>query len=300
MRFDLTTLKLFLAVLDEGSLAKAAGREHITAPAISKRITDLEDSLGAQLLERHSSGIRATPAGEALANEARSIFASLDRMRSRLSDYAAGRRGRVRIFSNHSAVVGSLPDHLAGFILANPMIDIQLDEHRSTDIVKGVGDGDADIGIHAPQVPADGLDIHPYQEVRLVVIAPHGHPLFGKTGMAFAEAADFDFVALSELSTIGSLVLQMAAQENIALKTRLQVTGFEALRRMVQAGMGIGVLPEFSALPYTGAMNFTCIPLSDGWARYRLSICTRPPDTLSMPARLLLAHLRNATAAAAA
>ena len=74
MRPDLTTLKLFLAVVEEHSIAKAAQREHITSPAISKRITELETALSVQLFDRHPKGIRATAAGKALAADVRSIF----------------------------------------------------------------------------------------------------------------------------------------------------------------------------------------------------------------------------------
>lgn len=293
MRPDLTTLKLFLAVVEERSIAKAAEREHITGPAISKRITELETALSVQLFDRHPKGIRPTAAGEALAADVRSIFATLDRAESRLSEYAAGSRGRIRIHANPSGLSGALPDALHGYLQEHPLVGIQLEEKHSIDVVRAVAEGEADIGIFAPQVPAEGLTVHPYQPIRLMLITPPDHALSRRKTISLAEAAAYDFVSLSDASSIGNLVLRVAAEQGVALRHRLQVDGFDGLRRMVQAGLGLAVLPEHCALPYSKAMSFHCIRLTDSWARYRLNICTREPQTLNMAARLLLAHLKS-------
>jgi DNA-binding transcriptional LysR family regulator len=153
MRPDLTTLKLFLAVVEERSIAKAAGREHITAPAISKRITELETALSVQLFDRHPKGIRPTAAGEALAADVRSIFAILDRAENKLSEYAGGHRGRVRIHANPSGLSGALPVALREYLDTHPLVGIQLEEKHSIDVVRAVTEGEADIGICAPHTP---------------------------------------------------------------------------------------------------------------------------------------------------
>jgi DNA-binding transcriptional LysR family regulator len=293
MRPDLTTLKLFLAVIEEHSIAKAAEREHITAPAISKRITELETTLSVQLFDRHPKGIRPTAAGEALAADVRSIFAILDRAENKLSEYAGGHRGRIRIHANPSGVSGALPAALRDYLDAHPRVGIQLEEKHSVDVVRAVTEGEADIGIFAPHVPAEGLTVIPYQAIRLVLITPQDHALAKRKTISLAEAAAYDFVSLSDTSSIGNLVLRVAAEQGVALKHRLQVDGFDGLRRMVEAGLGLAVLPEHCALPYSKAMAFHCIRLNDSWARYRLNICTREPHTLGMAARLLLAHLKS-------
>lgn len=293
MRPDLTTLKLFLAVVEERSIAKAAGREHITAPAISKRITELETALSVQLFDRHPKGIRPTAAGEALVADVRSIFAILDRAENKLSEYAGGHRGSIRIHANPSGLSGALPVALREYLDTHPLVGIQLEEKHSVDVVRAVTEGEADIGICAPHTPAEGLTLHPYQTIRLVLITPQDHALAKRKTISLAEAAAHDFVSLSDTSSIGNLVLRVAAEQGVALKHRLQVDGFDGLRRMVEAGLGLAVLPEHCALPYSKAMAFHFIRLNDSWARYRLNICTRDPQTLSMAARLLLNHLKS-------
>ncbi len=276
-------------------MARAAEREHITPPAISKRIGELESALGVALFERLSTGLRATPAGDALANEARSIFHGLDRMHGKLSEFASGQRGLVRIYTNPSGLVGSLPADLKAFMLAHPLVNVRLDEHHSDEVVRGVAEGDADIGIFAHHIGAEDLNIMPYQTVRLVLVTPRDHPLARKRKVSFAEAAEHEFVALSEDSAVGALLLNVAAAQGLKLKARLQVTGFEALSRMIEAGVGIGVIPQFGIAPFTRGTHLSAVPLSDSWAQYRLNICTRAPETLSMSVRLMLKQLLGNT-----
>jgi DNA-binding transcriptional LysR family regulator len=291
MRLDLVTLRLFLAVLEEGSIGRAARREHITGPAISKRIAELEEELGARLLERHSSGIKATSAGLALADEAREIFGKMTRLRAKLSEYANGVRGDVRIFSGTSGLVGRLPYDLKQFLSRHPQVRLQLKELHSPDVVKGVSEGAADIGIYAPSVSAPQLDVYPYQTIRLVLLTSEKHPLAQRRSVWLAEAASYDFIGLSGDSALGLLLKHVAAEHGIALNTQLEVAGHEPMRRLVEAGVGIGVLPDVCAAPYARAMHTCCVPLKDHWASYNLNICTRAHDTLSMPARRLLSHL---------
>lgn len=294
MRIDLTTLQLYLAVVEEGSIARAARRAHLSGPAVSKRISELEHLLGVTLLARHSSGIRTTAAGDALAAEARSVLGTLDRLQAKLSDYAGGRRGSVTLCSGASGLVGRLPEDLKRFSADCPGVSIRVKEMHSRDVVRAVLEGEADIGIHAPHIPAPGLELHPYQAVRLVLLTPDSHPLARRRRVRLAEAARYEFLGLSEDSALGELLHAIASRGEHALNARIRVAGHEPLRRLVQAGLGVGILPEFCALPYAAAMHLACIPLSDEWARYRLSICTRASDTLSMPTRLLLAQLTSA------
>lgn len=291
MRFDLTTLKLFLAVVDESSITKAAKREHITGAAISKRIAELEEGLGVRLLNRHSSGMRPTGAGSTLAAGIRTILSNLDSVQARVSEYADGSRGEVRIYSGTSGLVGWLPEDLKRFTRRYPDIRLQIKERHSPEIVRAVKEGEADIGIFAPHIKADDLDVYLYHDVRLVLLVSQRHPLAKKNSVYLTAAAGYEFVGLSDDSALGLLLTKIASEYGIEIKARFEVTGHEPVRRLVQAGIGIGVLPEFCALPYARAMKLCCIPLRDRWARYSLKICTRPHNTLSMSARQLLAYL---------
>lgn len=303
MRPDFTTLKLFLSVVEQRSIGKAAEREHISAPAISKRIIDLEQSLGVTLLERRNVGVRVTAAGAALAVEVREVLFKLDHMKSTLREYATGQLGQVKILFSPSGQVGSLPHTLKSFMSAHPRVEVRLEERRAMHVVHGVAQGEGDIGIFAREAASSAiatgnvLNVQPYQTLRLVVVAHKKHALAKLRKVSFAEAVKHDFVTFGESSGVGELLRKVSSEQGLSLKSRLQVTTFDSARRMIQADLGIGIMCELSAKPYVNAMDLRCISLTDDWAQYHLDICTRATEVLSKPTRLILAHLTNADVA---
>ncbi|MGE5526809.1 MAG: LysR family transcriptional regulator [Rhodospirillaceae bacterium] len=284
---DPTTLRLFLAVVEERSMARAAERERITTPAISKRIADLEAQLDVQLLERSNTGVRPTPAGRSLADDARDILAALEAAQGKLTDYARGVRGEVRVSANPTSMLDTLPQDIQRFAMRYPHVRIFLDERRSAQIVQAVAAGDVDIGL-AMLAPSDPeLDVAPYRKVRLVLVVPLDHPLSRRRSVRFADAADCDFLLHAESTMMWRLVTTAAADNGFRIKSRVQTTTQEGMRRLVEAGMGVAVMPEQSAAPYAKLHRFRCIPLLDGWAQLQTCIFTRKTAMLPMSVRLL-------------
>src|SRR6201981_3862941 len=170
MRFDLVDLRLFLFVVEAANITHGAARAGMALASASKRIRLREESLGAPLLERHRRGVRATPAGAALVHHAQLVILQLERMRGELSEYAAGFRGRVRLFANTTATAEFLPAPLAAFLSQHPQIDIDLEERSSRDIIRAVAGNLAEIGVVGDEVnPGKELQTFPFAEDRLVV-----------------------------------------------------------------------------------------------------------------------------------
>lgn len=288
---DPTTLRLFLAVVEERSMAKAAERERITTPAVSKRIADLEAQLDVQLLERSSTGVRPTAAGRSLAADARDILGALEAAHGKLTDYARGVRGEVRVSANPTSMLGTLPRDIQRFAARYPQVRIFLDERRSAHIVQAVAAGDVDVGLCMLKPSDPELDVAPYRTVRLVMVVPLEHPLSRRRSIRFAEAAECDFVLHAEKTMMGSLVTTAAADNGFTLRSRVQTTTQEGMRRLVEAGMGVAVMPEESARPYAKLHRFRCVPLVDGWAQLQTCVCTRKTAMLPMSVRLLRAEL---------
>lgn len=285
-------------MVKERSMAKAAEREHITTPAISKRIAELESQLDVQLLERSNTGVRPTAAGRSLAADARHILDALNAAQGKLSDYASGVRGEVRISANPTSILGSLPRDIQAFATRYPLVRISLDERGSSQVVQAVANGDRDIGIFmsdasfVSDTSSPDLQVFPYRKVRLVLIAPVDHPLSRRRSIKFAEAAGFDFILHAETSKLGALVVAAAAVSGFNIKSKVQATTQEGMRRLVEAGMGVAVMPEQGAVPYAKLHKFRCVRITDGWAQLQTSICTRRAEVLPMSVRLLLSQLR--------
>lgn len=295
-RLDLTSMQLFVAVCEEGSIARAAQREHLAASAVSKRLSDLESSVDTALLYRHARGVDLTPAGETFLHHARTVLFNMDRLQVDLDEYAAGIKGHVRVHANISAIVQFLPEDLAGFSAAHPQIKIDLQEHVSTDIARAVAEGQADLGIAHVAQPLRDLVTQPYRKDRLVVVVPAQHPLAAHDSVDFAQTLDYDHVGLHSNSALYLAMRRAATQANKPLRLRIQVTGLDAMCRMVQAGLGIGLLPDRAfALLGSGMGTLRAVALTDAWAERTLQLVARNFSTLPLTARMLVEHLQQSS-----
>lgn len=291
MRFDLTTLRLFVAVIDHGSITKAAEQEHIVASAVSKRLSDLETQLGMPLLMREHAGVVATPAGEALAQHARNVIHALDRIPGALSTVANDEQTVLRVWANATATVGYLLDDLNVFLSQHPQVKIRLEERRSLPTIDAVVDGSADLGVIGYFQPADRLQVRPYRRVPLMLVVAPAHPLSGRNDIRFAEILEFDLITLMEGTAIHSWALEAGAR--IARKPRLvmEVTTYESMRKMVQAGHGIAVIPAPNIVPYKDLFGLRAIPLSDSWAAMELNLIFKEARSDAPGLAQLIEHL---------
>lgn len=299
-RLDLVSLSLFALVVRAGSISKGAALANLAVGAASKRISDLEATIGTALLERHSRGVLLTVAGAALHRHAQRILSDVDQLSADLSDYACGMVGVVRLWANTSAVTQFLPRDLASFTLANPGIRIELMEENSRETVVAVLDGRADLGIFADRTPALGLELVDYREDQLSLIVPRGHALSSRRSLFFEEVLDYDFVSLPQGTSLSERLQAETESLGRNLKLRIRVRSFDAMCKMVAAGMGIAVLPSDAVQELVRSLDLRQIVLKDAWAQRRLLIGLRDFKAVSRHVRLLLEHLEHSPHAQAA
>ena len=290
MRPDLASLALFIRIAETRSITKAASAGHIALAAASRRIAQLEDQFGVQLLYRTARGVELTPAGNALLFHARQMLGKVDEMRAEISDYSKGAKGMVRVQANASALAQYLPRDLADFAAANPAIKLSLEEERSAAIVEAVRSGATDVGIVMEGAEAPGLELYDYRTDILCAVVPRKHPVRARK-LAFAKLLDHDFVGLEGNTVISQMMLAQAAEAGKPLRLRVQVKSFDVVARLVQAGLGIGVLPEEAADAFAKPMGLRLVLLTDAWARRRMFVCVRQYASLPAPARLLVDSL---------
>ena len=292
MRFDLSDLSLFRHVVEAGSITKGAERAHLALAAASTRIRNMEDTLGAPLLLRARQGVTPTPAGRTLLQHARAMLAQAERLREDLGAFAGGRAGQVRVLSNTNALTEFLPEALSAFLAAHPHVSVDLEERLSDEIVGLIAEGVGDIGIVAGTVDAGRLTTYPFRSDRFVLVVARDHDLAGREHIGFADVLDREFVGLDRSSAAQRFFAAKAERIGRPLKLRVQLRSFDAVCRLVECGVGIGIVPQTTARRAAKGMAIKAITLTDEWAVRDLAICVRDFDTLPHFARQLVEHLR--------
>jgi len=292
VHFDLADLRLMVRVADTNSLTRAAEQVHISLPAASNRIKQLEQSVGARLINRTSKGLTLTTAGQAMIKHARLILEQVELLRAEMLDVSEGIDGRLRIMASTTAISEFLPAVIERFLASRPGTSIDLRERLSSDIVRAVAEGVVDVGVILEDVGTSGLEILPYRTDHMVLAVPAGHPLADRASVTFAETLDFDHVGLSQSSTLNAFLQQQAEVLRRHIHLRAQVGNFEALCRMVQARIGVGVLTHLPAVRHAKSMNIRIVDLEDDWSIRPQYICVRSLDELPPFAREFVEMLR--------
>jgi DNA-binding transcriptional LysR family regulator len=291
---DPVSLQYFVAVCEEGSIARAAEREALVASALSKRIAALEAEVGVPLLTRRRLGVEPTAAGHALLVRAREVLAGLDRLRVELGAYGQGVQGSVRVLASPSVLAERLPDDIAAFLERHPGIHIGLDERMSPEIVRGVREGNADLGVLWDLIDLSGLHVLPYRTDRLCVALSPDHPLARRPSLAYADTLEQPSINVAPGGQMDQLLRRQAALLGRLPSHRMQVSAIEAACRMVSARLGLAILPVEAATPHAGAGRLALVPLAESWAVRRLVIVSRAAPLLSNAARLLSESLQQA------
>ena len=273
--FDLTDLQLIVNIGDASSLTRGAEKSHLSLPAASNRVKNLEDHFGTRLFHRNSQGVTLTPSGDAFLRHARLVLRQIDHLRGDIHEYARGIKGQVRMLANTTAMTEFMPAVLSRFLASHPDVTVELRERLSYLVIKAVSEGSADIGIVAGKPASSELEYIPYREDRLVLVTPVEHPLSELSEVAFSDTLAFEYVGLSEWSAIHAFLIQAADKLGYPFRFRVEVGSFEAVCRMIEAGVGIGVVPELVAKRYAQRLNIKIVSLSDEWSERKLQICVR-------------------------
>ena len=299
MHFDLTDLRLLVKVAEANSVTGGAEAMHLSVPAASTRIKNLEESIGAKLLFRTPQGVTLTPPGQTFVQHARLVLGQLERLRGDLQEYAKGIKGHLRVWASATAMGEFLPPVLQTYLRRHPDVNVDLRERLSHDIVRLVGEGTIDVGIVSGYERTEALQVIPYRRDRLVLVVPRGHALTAAGAVAFADTLAFDHIGLNEASALRAFLQRICDELHQRLKLRIEVSNFEAACRMVEAGVGVGVMPESAARRHALAMAIEIVPLVDAWSLRQMHVCVRSLEALPAFARDLIELLVEDAAAGA-
>ncbi len=296
--FDPVTLRLFVAVCEERSIAHAAARDSLVASAVSKRIAAIEREIGTALLVRGRRGIEPTAAGEVLLRQARDVLGAMERMHAEISEFATGVQGSVRVIASVSALAERLPDDIASFLALYRSVRVSLDEGVSGEIVRAVREGAADLGVLWDAGALDGLQTVPYRTDHLCAVVHAAHPLARHQRLRYEQTLEHPAVGVAPGGMVEAMLRRQAALLGRAPAHRIQVSGLDAACRIVAAGLGLAILPREAIAPTAAATGLAVVPLSDRWAVRRFVVCSRGDATLSATSRALIGHLQRQAAGA--
>ncbi len=291
MHFDFADLRLFARIAEEENLSRGAKKAFLSPAAASARLKALEDQLGTRLFYRESKGLALTPAGERLLRHARVIERQFEHVRSEFEEFAKDTVGHIRIFANTTAVTEFMPEVLARFMAERPSVTVDLQERLTRDIIRGVLDGSADLGIISGPLNSEGLEVIHFSTDKLVLVTPVGHPLTQKEGVRFEDTLEYEHVSLHEGSTLHAFMTELVREQRRRLQIRIQIRSFEAMCRMIEAGVGIGILPLSAALRHRQTMKLAIIELPDTWAVRERAVIVRELDGLPGCAKALIDEL---------
>jgi DNA-binding transcriptional LysR family regulator len=287
-RFDLVTLRLFVAVVDAGSLTAGAERFGISLAAASKRIGELEQHCGVTLLQRGQRGATATAEGQTLHRHAIEVIARLEQLAQAVDDFPSGATGHLRLCANPSAFGGFLPAVLAKYAKRYPTVRIELEDMLSEDSVRAVQKGTAELAVIGDNVPCEGLETFPCNVDELVLLVPEGHALAGREAVPVEQALVHDQIALARTASLTRKVIAAAEAVGLTLRIRVQVRSFDSMCRMVARGLGLAVLPSSAAQLYAQALGLTMVKLVGTEVERRLLLAMRQRSQLSSEALALL------------
>ena len=289
---DFVDLRLLINVAEAKSLTRGAELSALSLAAASMRVKNIETALGTPLFYRDAKrGTSVTPAGEALVRHAQLIFEQMDRMIAELRQFAKGVKGHVRLYANTTALSDFLPKVLGTFLASHPHVNIDLRELPSAGIARAVKEGTADLGIVSGHVSTEGLTTFPYYVDHLVLVTAADHPLAGKESIGFAEALEHDFIGRDTGSALHAFLSDILTAYGRKLKLRIRVGSFEEMCRLIETGVGIGVLPISAVQRQSRADRLRVVRIEDAWSVQTLKICVRDPATLPDFARELIDFL---------
>jgi len=278
---DLVTLELIATVAEQGSISRAAKITHLALAAASHRITEFERHFDVRVFERQARGVRVTPAGQAVLNRIQLVLTGINSLSDMIKDIRNGVTDHLRLLANSSVIAEFLPQLLARFIVEHPHVQVEVEELSSTEIVRAVVERHGSIGALWSDVDTRGLASVLFGEDELVLVVPHEHPLGRRRAVQFADTLDFDYVMFEPTSPLYIWLRREASRLNATLKGRIQVRGFDAMCRMVAAGLGIGVVPRRAAAGFAKSMRIVQVDLLEPWVNRKFCIVYRNAGELA-------------------
>lgn len=294
---DLTSLRLFVAICDTGSIARVAERERLVPSAVSKRMAKLESDIGMPLLTQVRRGVEPTAAGLALAERARLLLRDANLIAEDMLSHYADAMELVRVMSTDSPVAGLLLDDTSDFLgqPAHCAIRLKLLVGKDhTAVLQAVRAGDVQFGVLWDALEMVDFQTLPYRGDQLAAVCHQHHPLAQQQQVALDDTLEYQHIFIGSANVAAAMLSRAKVIDAGKISVRVEVDNFYSAFRLVAADLGICVAPREAATKVADLFNLAVIPLTDAWASRRYVIAFRDETALTPAAKLLVHHLASA------
>lgn len=287
---DLDRLRTFVLAAEELNFSRTARMRHLSQPAVSQQIREIEDFLGVALFERRGRGLALTPAGERLKPLAVALLKDAESLREVIAEFRGVAQGVLRIGAGTSLGVYLLPYVLGAFSRAHPTIRASLRIAESEALVRSLREGELDLALVEEDLHLGrlfGWEKVPLIDDELVLIAAADHPWAARKAIALPELADQVFIMRPPDSPTRLLIqdrLVEAGFDPIRLSVRFELGHTEGIKRSVMAGLGLGFVSRYAIADELKARTLVEIPIRDFAIRRKLWLI-RPAEK-NLPSHL--------------
>lgn len=241
MHLTLRQLKVFEAVARHLSYSRAAVELHLSQPAVSMQVKQLEDAVGLPLFEQLGKKIFLTEAGHELFHSSRTIAAQLLELDQNLTQMKGGQRGRLRV-SVASTANYFAPQLLANFSQSRPEVAMSLNVTNRETLLQQLAANELDLAIMGKPPEAEHLQAENFMDNPLVVIAPVQHAFTRKKKLKLEDMRDTPFLMREQGSGTRIAIERFFAAQGLSIHTSMEMSSNEAIKQAVQAGLGLGIL----------------------------------------------------------
>ncbi|MDT7602538.1 MAG: hypothetical protein QOF61_535 [Acidobacteriota bacterium] len=297
---QIETLKIFCDLVGSKSFSQAAEANFVTQSAVSQQVRGLEEKFKRRLLERVRGRreVRLTEDGEVFYAECLEVLAAYARLEERMRTLTGTVSGTVRVATVYSIGLHELPAVVRRFMELHPEAKIDLEYSRTTRIVRDVLAGTVELGIVAYPEKKRGLSVIELGGDRLVVICPPDHPLAKRKTLRAQDLRNYDFVHFERDIPTRRATDRILRAHNVAVRRVAEFDNIETIKRAVEVGFGVAIVPRPSVLDEQRRGQLAVVPLVEAeWTR-TVGVIYRSDRTLSTAARKFIELLREKEATA--
>jgi DNA-binding transcriptional LysR family regulator len=299
---DIRSLRYFLAIVDEGSFGGGARRVGVSQPAISQAIAGLEEELAARLFDRTGRRVLLTPEGEAFVESARQVLADFDELPARLDRARGVVRGRLEIGTTDVASIYVLPKVYRAYRRRYPEVDLSVRVEGTESLLRQLEDRRIEIAVitlsagdrHAELRPPFAAE--PLFREQLAFLVARSHPLAGRRSVSFQDLGDSPLIGFKEDSITRRAVDVRFREHGVEPRVAMEMSSPEAIKRLVEVGLGVGVLPARSVAAEIRSGALVALPVGGGSLGRVLGVARdvqRSPSPAAAAFLELLERIRN-------